>query len=74
MKSDIIHLGYPADDHYREILFNLSPMSKISYRNQAKNSTLCWTSIHDIDITVTDDISKVTCKKCLFQIRKRGLI
>ena len=65
MKADIIHLRYPLDAHYQEQLAKLSPMNRTSYRNQAKNLTLCWTNIHGIDITLTDDIRKVTCKKCL---------
>lgn len=69
--KDIIHLRYLLDSKYNMRLRQLSPMSRASYRNQAKNSTLCWTNIHDRDITITTDISKVTCKKCLFQIKKK---
>lgn len=71
--EDIIHLKYPLNDRYNQLLKTLSPMSQESYANQANNSTLCWTNIHDIDITITEDIDKVTCKKCLFQIKKYGL-
>ena len=74
MKPDIIHLKYPLDSYYREAIGKLSPMNKRSYRNQALNSTLCWTNTYGIDITTTTDVNKVTCKKCLLQIRKRGLL
>jgi RNase P subunit RPR2 len=65
MKKDVIHLKYPLDAKYKAYLKSLSFVNRESYSNQAKNSTLCWTNKNDINITITNDLKKVTCKKCL---------
>jgi len=58
----IIHLKHPAipKDGFHA-----------GWLHIAKHSTLCWTTITE-NMKVTDDISKVTCKKCLkiYAIRK----
>lgn len=71
MQKDIIHLKYPLDDKHNEILRKLSPLGQESYQHQADNSTICWTNTYGIDITVTDDATKVTCRKCKQQLKIR---
>ena len=60
----VIHLKHPAiptkEMHY-----------PIGWQRIAKHSTLCWTSITK-NMKVTNDISKVTCKKCLKIIAKNN--
>ena len=53
----IIHFKHPAIP--KTVL-----QSSIGWQNIAKHSTLCWTTITK-NMKVTDDTSKVTCKKCL---------
>ena len=46
--------------------------SAISYfKKYGRQRTLCWLA-PSINKKMTDDISKVTCKRCLASIRKRG--
>jgi hypothetical protein len=66
---DIIHLKHSFDKNARWFK-NMSESNQQSYLMQSLNSTLCWTNKHDINITITDDITKVTCKKCLKQLSK----
>lgn len=54
----IIHLRHPAIPKTKFQFLHLA-----GWKYLAKRNTLCWTSITE-NMKVTDDISKVTCKKC----------
>ena len=55
----IVHLKHPTTPKIE--LYD--PIDPTSWYRIAKHKTLCWTSITK-NMKVTDDISKVTCKKC----------
>lgn len=61
----VIHLKHPAIPKTK---FQL--LHHIGWKRLAEHNTICWTSITK-NMKVTDDISKVTCKKCLKIIAKQ---
>ena len=63
-QKTIIYLKHPAIPR-----IEFQNQHSIGWQNIAEHSTLCWTSITK-NMKVTDDMSKVTCKKCLKIIAK----
>ena len=57
MKVNKIHLKYP------QTLIDTNGYSK-DWNKMAQGQTLCWTTIENGIIT-TNELEKVTCKKCL---------
>jgi len=66
--EDIIHLKHSFDRN-ADWFQRLSKDHQASYSRQAAHSTACWMNDSTQSLTMTADISKVTCKKCLKHMR-----